>query len=249
MFYYFRVGQTYKRRDVYKMIGVDENTKGGSWDTGYNQYKGDWFVFCNIGIPGRTGHDYNNIFDGDLLVWYGKTYSKLQHPSIQSLVDPLTRVYIFARESNNEPFIYLGIGKAVLVENSVPVKVVWQFAQDTEPSPTRIAEEVVEPEKYVEGATRQVFVNVYERNLIARQKCLDYHGYDCSVCGFNFEIYGDIGKGFIHVHHLTPLAEIGHEYEVDPIKELRPVCPNCHAMLHRRRPAYTIEELRLMLGP
>jgi 5-methylcytosine-specific restriction protein A len=65
------------------------------------------------------------------------------------------------------------------------------------------------------------------------------------VCDFNFEAkYGEIGSGFIHVHHLTPLANIGKEYEVDSIRDLRPVCPNCHAMLHKKYPPYSIEELK-----
>ncbi len=58
------------------------------------------------------------------------------------------------------------------------------------------------------------------------------------------KFYGQIGEGFIHVHHLKPLSEIGQEYEVDPIEDLRPVCPNCHAMLHRKKPPYTIEQLK-----
>ena len=43
-----------------------------------------------------------------------------------------------------------------------------------------------------------------------------------------------MGKDFIHVHHIIPLNEIKEEYTVDPIKDLVPVCPNCHAMLHRK---------------
>jgi 5-methylcytosine-specific restriction protein A len=60
-------------------------------------------------------------------------------------------------------------------------------------------------------------------------------------------MYGDIGKGFIHVHHLKPVSQIGETYEVDPINDLRPVCPNCHAMLHRPEETLTIEELKLMV--
>lgn len=101
--------------------------------------------------------------------------------------------------------------------------------------------------KYLEGATKKITVNAYERNPNARQICLEEYGFMCSVCNFNFELeFGEIGKGFIHVHHLKPLADIGNEYELDPIKDLRPVCPNCHAMLHRKRPAYSIEELRII---
>jgi 5-methylcytosine-specific restriction protein A len=57
-------------------------------------------------------------------------------------------------------------------------------------------------------------------------------------------MYGEIGKNFIHVHHVKPLSEIDEQYKINPIKDLRPVCPNCHAMLHKRKPAYSIEEIQ-----
>ncbi len=98
---------------------------------------------------------------------------------------------------------------------------------------------------YFEGSAISILANVYERNSQARMACIDHYGCRCSVCDFNFdEYYGDLGAGFIHVHHLIPLAEIGREYIVDPIHDLRPVCPNCHAMLHRRSPPLTISELK-----
>ncbi|RME44545.1 MAG: HNH endonuclease, partial [Chloroflexi bacterium] len=56
--------------------------------------------------------------------------------------------------------------------------------------------------------------------------------------------YGELGKGFIHVHHVIPLSEIDSRYEVDPINDLCPVCPNCHAMIHREEPPLTIKQLR-----
>jgi 5-methylcytosine-specific restriction protein A len=65
------------------------------------------------------------------------------------------------------------------------------------------------------------------------------------VCEFDFEtFYKALGQGFIHIHHSVPLSTIGKSYIVDPIKDLRPVYPNCHAILHEREPPYTIEELR-----
>lgn len=95
-----------------------------------------------------------------------------------------------------------------------------------------------------EGAVRQVTVNAYERDPKARQKCIDHYGSSCSVCGFNFgRAFGRLGEGFIHVHHLRPISEIAEEYEVDPVEDLRPVCPNCHAMIHRRSPPLSIEEI------
>ncbi len=109
-------------------------------------------------------------------------------------------------------------------------------------------EEVLEPEKYVEGARQNVVVNSYERNPVARQKCIEHYGTSCTICGFEFEsMYGEIGKGFIHVHHLRQLSELSSEYDVDPIKDLRPVCPNCHAMIHRNKTMLTTEQVKSIL--
>jgi 5-methylcytosine-specific restriction protein A len=101
-----------------------------------------------------------------------------------------------------------------------------------------------------EGAVKLVRVNVYERNPVARRRCIDHYGAICSVCNFDFAaVYGPIADGFIHVHHLRLISECGGEdYEVDPIEELRPVCPNCHAILHRRDPPLEINELKLILA-
>jgi len=94
-----------------------------------------------------------------------------------------------------------------------------------------------------EGGKKLVAVNRYERNARARRLCLQKYGYRCVVCQFDFEeVYGEIGKGFIEVHHLIPLSEIGEQYTVNPFDDLRPVCPNCHAMLHRGN--LSIEELQ-----
>lgn len=101
---------------------------------------------------------------------------------------------------------------------------------------------------FSEGARQVVQVNRYERNPDARRACLAHYGFACVVCGIDFEQkYGELGRGFIHVHHLVPLSTIGEEYVVDPIADLRPVCPNCHAMLHRQHPPLSIGELQSRL--
>lgn len=106
-------------------------------------------------------------------------------------------------------------------------------------------DDVTDVKDYKEGKTKTVTVNIYERNVEARNECIAHYGAKCQVCSFSFaDNYGDIGAGFIHVHHLRELSSIGKEYDVDPIKDLIPVCPNCHAMLHKRKKAYTIGELK-----
>jgi 5-methylcytosine-specific restriction protein A len=105
-----------------------------------------------------------------------------------------------------------------------------------------------EPEAFFfEGATRSATVSRYERSPGARLACLGHHGHSCVVCSFDFaEVFGPLGKGLIHVHHLVPLSEISEAYVVDPITDLVPLCPNCHYMAHRRDPPFGPEELRAM---
>ncbi len=114
----------------------------------------------------------------------------------------------------------------------------------------RLYPDDLEPgQKYAEGAKKQVRVNAYERNPRARAACVKHHGYDCAVCSFNFELrYGIMGRQFIHVHHLNPLALADGEYKLDAVADLRPVCPNCHAMLHHGTTVLSIEELRAKLA-
>ena len=110
--------------------------------------------------------------------------------------------------------------------------------------------EVDDSATYEEGATLRVQVNRYERDPKARAKCIEHHGARCAVCKLDFESrYGEIGQGFIHVHHLRPLGSLKSSYRLDPVKDLVPVCPNCHAMLHRRDPPYDVEQLRRRLRP
>ena len=89
---------------------------------------------------------------------------------------------------------------------------------------------------------------MYERDGAARQACIRHYGLACVVCGLVFEErYGELGSDYIHVHHLVPISEIGASYQVDPIRYLRPICANCHAMVHCRSPPLPVEELRRAL--
>ena len=106
-------------------------------------------------------------------------------------------------------------------------------------------DEVSSTDTYIEGATRRVTVNAFERDGKARVACINKHGLNCAVCRMNFaDTYGEIGKDFIHVHHLKQLSKLGKDYRIDPEKDLIPVCPNCHAMLHRRKDILSIVALR-----
>lgn len=100
----------------------------------------------------------------------------------------------------------------------------------------------------VEGARVSVSSTAIERNPIARRKCIEHYGYTCAACGINMERkYGFIGKEYIHVHHRSDLALKNGVHTVDPIEDLIPLCPNCHAMIHREIPAMPLEKLKKAL--
>ena len=96
----------------------------------------------------------------------------------------------------------------------------------------------------LEGRLTEAKVLRRQRNRLARQKCLEDSGYTCYVCGFNFEkAYGEIGKGFLEVHHTKPLATYDDEHVI-PQSELCALCSNCHSMVHRKREVFDVDELK-----
>jgi len=108
--------------------------------------------------------------------------------------------------------------------------------------------EELQARNYAEGVRKTVSVNAYERNPQARAACVAYFGLRCSVCDLLLEDrYGSIAAGFIHVHHIFPLSGVGPHYRVNPKKDLRPVCPNCHAIIHRRQPPLSVAEARRLV--
>lgn len=111
---------------------------------------------------------------------------------------------------------------------------------------SRLPEEV--SSTFPEGNRTMVLVNRAERSAGARLACIDAHGVACTVCGMTFEAsYGREFADLIHVHHLVPLAGRTRETEVDPEKDLRPVCPNCHAAIHYGGGNRSIEKVRASL--
>lgn len=96
-----------------------------------------------------------------------------------------------------------------------------------------------------EGARTRIEVNRYERSPANRAACIAHYGLECRGCGLRFEdVYGELGAGYIQVHHRVPVSKLGHNYIVNPVTDLVPVCANCHAMLHRTDPPGNVEALR-----
>jgi 5-methylcytosine-specific restriction enzyme A len=171
---------------------------------------------------------------------------------IDGIINPETDTIIPRKRLDEPPFDTVHWStqtSGITISNDVSLALHQEWIQIVDGEQFSLPEEIPHSFTFREGAQRIITVNSYERNSRARQACIDHHGAICSICRFDFaEKYGEMGHGYIHVHHLTPIAEVGDEYELDPIADLRPVCPNCHAMIHSRIPAYTIDDVKRAIG-
>jgi 5-methylcytosine-specific restriction enzyme A len=242
----FEIGKTYDKNSIYEVLNVPIKQRKGAWDTGYREYKGNIFIFANVGIPGRTGHNYNNYWDGELFCWEAKTKTNIKQPLINKLIKPALdqKNYLFTRTNDKDPFTFEGIVIIKSYKNTTPVQIVWQLAENKYyPLDNELYTE--DDMTLYEGSVKHISINKFERNPLARRMCIKHYGAICSICDFDFyKTYGKLGKGFIHVHHLVPLSQINKEYILDPINDLIPICPNCHSMIHRTKEMLSLAELK-----
>lgn len=108
--------------------------------------------------------------------------------------------------------------------------------------------EAEELEGYPEGAVQAVEVNRYERDRRNRAAALAIHGSACLACCMDFgRTYGPHAHGYIEIHHVVPVSQLGSDYVIDPKEDLVPLCPNCHAVAHRKNPPFTVDEIKGLL--
>jgi 5-methylcytosine-specific restriction protein A len=113
-----------------------------------------------------------------------------------------------------------------------------------------VVSDIAEPSGSVlEGKATRQEVTRYERSPVNRAAAISLHGAICKACGFDFaKVYGAIGDGFIEVHHITPVSDLGGPVLIDPLVDLVPLCSNCHRMVHRQDPPISVDELRSVLA-
>ena len=257
----FVINGEYSRADVWHtFFPEDPYPGGGNWTTGYVRVGSCLVVFVNIGIPGRTGYDFPNKFDPDTgrMTWYGKPNAHSGQETFRDIFRGALKLEVFVRWNNSKPrFLYLGspavekyTDNVKLPDEVSTIELSLSFinkkdsAEDSGPDGGLVNDQGPS----LEGKRISVVVNKFERDPRLRIECLEYFGPKCQICNFDFElVYGPIGKDYCHIHHIVPLSEIGNEHAVDPRNDLLPVCPNCHSMLHRTKPAMLPDELRKLL--
>lgn len=120
-----------------------------------------------------------------------------------------------------------------------------EVLNDTDTNPL----ETIETEHGLEGKKVKIYTTKYERDPANRKEAIKLHGTRCMVCDFDFEeVYGELGKDFIEVHHTKPLYSLEHEVEVNPKEDLVCLCSNCHRMIHRNKnKIMSVEELKKLM--
>jgi 5-methylcytosine-specific restriction enzyme A len=243
-------GNRYSRKQVWAAIYSDKPyPNGGPWATGYVNEGNNLIAFCNINSPGRTGHDFPNEFDEGTgnMTWYGKPNAHSEQPTFRSLFKGDLRLQMFARWDNKTTFFtYLGTPTIIRFSNDIVINDNTKTIRIELNFKSKFSQEIehLDIVESSEGTKEQTFSTTYERNPRLRAECIKIHGCVCSVCGFDFEkSYGPLGKNFCHVHHIRPLSEVGQSHTVSSRDDMIPVCPNCHAMLHRTIPALLPDQL------
>ncbi|WP_080762067.1 MULTISPECIES: HNH endonuclease [Pseudomonas] len=185
---------------------------------------------------------YKRMSEGDLVI----VTSKSKRCCVFEVVGP----YIF--ESDLEQIKGYGHQRSACL-TSIDAEALWKEVGGKESSGQNSrwtlfecdSQRVIKEEIFEEGRRWDIRATAIERNPEARAACIDKYGSDCFVCGFNFgKVYGDFGKGYIHVHHRVDISTRYERYKIDPVEDLVPLCPNCHAMVHTQRPSMSVEELK-----
>ena len=251
-----RAGGSYSRKEIWTKLRPGEAfPTGGNWLTDYASEGINLLIFANIGVPGKTGYDFPNQYDAATgkMVWYGKPNAHSAQPTFIKLFEGALKPQVFIRWDVDDPlFLYLGCATIEEFRDAVDlgdgvstIRLTLSFSDDEtmiNPPPEGL------PDSGSEGGRVSVQVNKYERDPRLRTECIRAHGPICKICSFDFEAtFGELGRGYCHVHHVRPLSEVKQEHAVDPVKDLIPVCPNCHAMLHAARPALSPNQLGELL--
>ena len=180
-----------------------------------------------------------------------KKHMGMDLSSLYSLTDVQTVQDIRGKIVNYSPFVY---SRKKHDDKLDGVDLYIEFLKNTQsesgesefPASNRVSVKKSTPEQEGKHVKREH--EVYVRSASAREKCKKHYRCTCQACGLKMEeFYGEIGKGFIEVHHLKPIHLFDDTHEVDPIKDLITLCPNCHAMIHKLEDPSDISTLKQLI--
>lgn len=177
-------------------------------------------------------------------IWQNFSYNKLELKVDGNVITP--QKFVVLNPHWKEFSIRFSISPFYNPDTQSPHEVVTKYVKDIYALVFSLLSFHIEG--FSEGTEKIATTTKHERNRFNRQICLAAKGYRCSVCQVLLsDIYGEIASNYIEVHHSNPVAGMVKDYIVKPLEELYPVCPNCHAMLHRKNPPYSIDELQSII--
>ena len=153
----FTINQQYSKKHIYKILEVPKSGQRGDWDSGYHEHDGIIYIFANIGVAGRTGHDYQNHWAKGNLVWYSRGRATSEQPLIREMLSPNSQVRIFVRGTNRDPFTYKGMGKAKSWSDSRPVEITWILSDKELLQPESAWKEALDSAKRLLGSRESYF--------------------------------------------------------------------------------------------
>ena len=257
---FFIIHEEYSRKEIWNtFFEFEEYPSGGDWFTGYAVMNNFLFIFTTVGISGQACNDPQSIIDEKtgILEWYGKPDAHSAQNNFQKLLTGELIPVIFLRYDASHPkFHYFGEAKIHSYYDNKKMVIKWDgievavetininFLSTANGIPGKLIGVDEFEYKSEEGGKILISINKYERDPKLRREALVIHGTVCAACGFDFElVYGELGKGYCHIHHKKPLGEVNAKMQVNPRTDLIPLCANCHAMIHRSVPALNVSEL------
>lgn len=243
-------------------LDIENLDKSGSvvqkWScVSYKQIKpGDRAFLVRLGVEPKGIMGSGTVVSEPFLSQHWSGEDKLVHRVLiefDTLLNPeseslLSLGILEHGEMSNQEWTPQSSGISIKSDIIDKLETIWFDFLNTADSNNRFSNQVAIT-SFTEGSSSNITITRYERNPHARQACINHYGLSCTICGFDFEsFYGEAGKDFIHIHHLYEISKHNSEHKVDPIKDLHPVCPNCHSVIHRKKPPYTIDEMRKMIG-
>ena len=140
----FEINRVYRKSDIYKVFNVPNAQQGGKWRNGYCEHNNEFFIFANVGIPGKTDageYDYKNEINDDAeMDWEAQNGSKLSWASVQKLINSNPYIFVRYKDFRSGAYKFIGVGECIRVEDTSPVYFKWKIC-DYEKKPDEVRKE------------------------------------------------------------------------------------------------------------
>lgn len=231
---HLQIGTRYSRNKLKELFNINSASINNGIFKPQN-HKSIWLFVTETKSSDRI--QYHDFLDGDVLSFDGQTLGRTDS-LITNHQSAGNEIILFYRKKKDEfpdySFKYEGLFNYSSHSGVQPTHFVLTREKPIEDLIDKDLDIFQSEEERFEGEKKERLSNYYERNPNLRADAVKIHGTICSVCGFNFkEIYGEIGEGYIEVHHLIPISSLSVRRKVDPKTEMAVLCSNCHRMIHR----------------